>query len=142
MSAVTTVGRWRWTRSLLLLGLLFGVAAMHTALVPPSMGTDHAATTIHQAAEPPPAMTVGNQGSGHDTPHDTPGHPVGVHDLLHLCLAVLAAAFLLTALRAVLVALLPRRVLTVHVVSSLIVARPRPPPRTAVRLAQLCVLRT
>jgi hypothetical protein len=64
------------------------------------------------------------------------------HELLHLCLAVLAAAIAL-GLAAVVVTILTRR--DNHTAApcprEVVPVPPRPPPRTAVRLAQLCVLR-
>lgn len=68
------------------------------------------------------------------------GHSA-LHDLLHLCLAVLTGLLALAA--AALLAFLVRRAVGPHTVprSARPVAGPRAPPPISVRLAQLCVLR-
>ena len=66
---------------LLLCALALGVVAMHHVGMANAAGT----TAMHAMAEPGPQ---GETGSGE---HD-PGLPGGLHDVLHLCLAVLCAA--------------------------------------------------
>lgn len=151
--AVDAGGRRRWERALVVLALLLGVAAMH-AVVAPSMN-DHTAASAapaeHAGVAMSPDAMVG--GSGADAARNEPATPASgepavpaapmpmVHDLMHLCLAVLAAVALGVALIVFTIArgretntAAPRRTRSVTVAA-------RPPPRTAVRLAQLCVLR-
>ncbi|MET8849895.1 DUF6153 family protein [Amycolatopsis sp. NPDC004625] len=72
----------RVQRVLLLCALALGVVAMHHVGMADAAG----GTAIHAMADPgPPAATGSGSGSGD---HD----PGGLHDVLHLCLAVLCAA--------------------------------------------------
>lgn len=83
------------------------------------------------------AVEVVSAMEDHSAPHDPMS---ALHDLLHLCLAVLTGLLVLAA--AVLLALLLMRRLRPSAPGT---ARPvtgsRSPPPTSVRLAQLCVLR-
>ncbi len=78
---------------ILLCALAVGVVAMHHV----GMASAAGATAMHAMAAPGPQVpaTATEPGSGD---HD-PGLPDGLHDILHLCLAVLcaAAALLLAA---------------------------------------------
>jgi hypothetical protein len=136
--SVDPAGRWRWERLLLLVAVMLGVLAMHALVA--DAGTHCAdsptmAQTMAAGSHAGPAAShAGHAGCDH-------GVMPASHDLLHLCLVVLAVAVVL-GLGNVAAALVrrgnrsasgrPARVVTVQ---------PRPPPRTAVRLAQLCVLR-
>ncbi|GAA3057926.1 DUF6153 family protein [Actinokineospora globicatena] len=70
-----SIARW-----VLLSALLLGVVGMHHLTGEPGP-TDH---PVSHAAHMPPAEQ--------DTTGDAPHEPMSSHDLLHLCLAVLAAA--------------------------------------------------
>jgi hypothetical protein len=167
VSRVSVGGQAR--RVLLLGALILGVLSMHALVLAPPMHSgdarsaaatwvpavahDHAAGggliggEVGAQAAPmisgpatevaTPMHEVAHGGAGHG-----PGAPSGLHDLMHLCLAVLAGVVLVIA-----------AVLLVSVVASThrdgepdrpegTAGLARPPPRTAVRLAQLCVLRT
>lgn len=151
MKGMNAASEWRWERVLLLFAVLFAVVAMHAAVAPiapvgamPGMssGTELsvAAPGSHTMApatmEPVIATDAGQMGAGH-----MPGPMPMVHQMLHLCLAVLAAVIQLgLALGALLI--MARRLRTPSGRSPrAIIVAPRPPPRSAVRLAQLCVLR-
>ena len=84
---------------------------------------------------------VGGSATTSGGPADPAAPMPAAHNLMHLCLAVLAAAaavasimFMIMARSREMSAAAPRRTRPVTVAA-------RPPPRTAVRLAQLCVLR-
>jgi hypothetical protein len=143
--SVNPAGRWRWERLLLLVPLMLGVLTMHALVA--DAGTRCAdsptmAETMAVGSHVGPADShAGRTGSraGH-TGCDYGSMPAS-HDLLHLCLAVLAVAVVLGLGDAA--AALVRRG---HRSASgrpagVVTVQPRPPPRTAVRLAQLCVLR-
>ena len=145
---------------MLLLGaLILGVLAMHSFVVAPAahssapravaaswtatVAPDHAPDADMVSAAPVAATDamsleqedVGGDATGH-------GSSSGLHDLMHLCMAVLAGVVLV-----IVAALLVLAVSAVYRIlrtsQRAIVTRPaQPPPRTAVRLAQLCVLRT
>ena len=71
---------------LLLCALALGVVAMH------HVGMANAAdvTAMHATAAPGPPMVTSPPAAG--TGEHDPGMPGGLHDILHLCLAVLCAA--------------------------------------------------
>ncbi|MEV5714772.1 DUF6153 family protein [Amycolatopsis mediterranei] len=74
-------------RVLLLCALALGVVAMHHVGMANAAGTT-AMHAMSSDAGPQEATAPPETGSGH---HD-PGLPGGLHDVLHLCLAVLCAA--------------------------------------------------
>ena len=151
-------------RLVLLPAVLLGIVTMHalaidpaTALAP-AMAAAHAPSTEHSlmldsppaaAATPtsgtgtaPPAGVVSTGAMTTDGPAPGPMPPMSGHDLMHLCLAVLAALLVLLVglvrlgwahLRGSAVA--ADRLRTVHPTSR------RPPPGHAARQAELCVLR-
>ncbi|MCR3722895.1 MULTISPECIES: DUF6153 family protein [Prauserella salsuginis group] len=138
---------------LLTLCVLFGVVGMHALVTPPASpaAAGAASTTAgheiaghevagHRANEPRAAVTQEVQPQ---TEHAPPADHESQHDLLlHLCLAVLAAAGLIVpAARSVLGRVRPaapaRR--SPSPFGRMPVQRPPPVSR---RLAQLCVLRT
>lgn len=132
VDVVNVAGRWRWERVLLLIAVLLGVVTMHATVAPGPQDTTTPAMTH-------PAMAAVPETPGVEHPPDP--MPAS-HELLHLCLAVLAAAIAL-GLAAVAVTILTRR--DHHMADpwprEVVLVPPRPPPRTAIRLAQLCVLR-
>lgn len=136
---------------LLLAVLLLGVVAMHAGVAPAGAGhgpTDHGAGTDRAGTGMAVTVEAGHAGeaSAPVEPADataastTPMPMPALHELLHLCLAVLVAMILLGL---ALVAFLgfARGVAVRARVPEVVIVRPRSPPRTAVRLAQLCVLR-
>ena len=151
MQAVDDTGRWRWERVLLVLAALFGVGAMHSTV-----------GSVHEPAMSQPAAVASVDGQPismssavaslslveHTVPamaasSDMPGHgPMSMpHALMHLCLAFLSAGIVL-GLLAVAVAVLLGHGLTPSPTPVPVATRPsRPPRRSALRLAQLCVLR-
>lgn len=137
--SVDPAGRRQWERLLLLVAVMLGVVTMHALVT--GAGT-HCADlpTMAQTmtADPhagPAGLHAGPAGCEH-------GSTPASHDLLHLCLAVLAAAVVL-AFVAVAYAALARRGdrPASGRPTGVVIVQPRAPPRTAVRLAQLCVLR-
>jgi hypothetical protein len=112
--------------------VILGVVTMHASMTP---GPQDTAT---------PAMTATAMASLPEMPgvEHSPDPMPASHELLHLCLAVLAAAIAL-GLTAVAVTILTRRdhYTAAPCPREVVLVPPRPPPRTAVRLAQLCVLR-
>ncbi|GAY10972.1 hypothetical protein [Pseudonocardia sp. N23] len=180
-----TLQRRDWQQALLVLSLILGVVAMHSAV---ACGADagHAQNAAIQGAAGPPMRMVGLDGPAavtadanavtatgsasasadsrggqqaaatavlvvpatsdmHATDLAGPAGPAGghsvLHDLLHLCLAVLT--ILLALAGAVLLAVVVARATrpdTIHR-GGRPAAGPRAPPPTSVRLAQLCVLR-
>lgn len=139
----------QWQRMLLMLTLIFGVVAMH-GLVSASHGSDATEHSAGHAVGPRPAMSLPMVVPDDDVmsavsavahaSDQQPSPPAMLHDLLHLCLAVLAGIA-----AAVLVTLSLGRAARPDSPPALswwsAGAPSRPPPRTAVRLAQLCVLR-
>lgn len=145
----------------MVLALLLGVVAMHAMVAPM---TDDRAASISPADHTGPAFVsvaplpmisqgamVGGSSAGVARPESAtlssggPSDPAApmpmAHDIMHLCLAVLAAVVALGVAMIVLIvgarersSAAPRRTRSVTFAA-------RPPPRTAVRLAQLCVLR-
>ena len=136
-------GRRRWERLFLLFAAVVGVALMHSFAAPMPVGGETTTSEPMTAQMTVDAGTGGPVMHGHgDAGDEQAPMPMPMsHELGHLCLAVLSAALLLAL--AVAVALLARRVPDglrrpdVRAGSGW----PRPPPRTAVRLAQLCVMR-
>lgn len=147
-------GRWRWERVLLVLAALFGVVAMHATVGPapePATPTAAAVASVGEHLVAPaasssavalssfvdyaaPAIAASSEMPGHD-PMSMP------HALMHLCLAILSAGIVL-GLLAVAVAILLGRELAPSRTPVRLASRPsRPPRRSALRLAQLCVLR-
>jgi hypothetical protein len=150
-------------RLVLLPAVLLGIVTMHalaigppTALAP-AMAATHAPSAEHSRMldSPPAADATPTSGTGTatlagvvstgamatDDPAPGPMPPMSGHDLMHLCLAVLAALLVLLVglvrlewahLRGSAVA---DRLRTVHPTSR------RPPPGHAARQAELCVLR-
>jgi ABC-type Fe3+ transport system permease subunit len=123
----------QWARVFLLVAVLLGVLAMHATVAPVGEGPC-AARTVHAHGGEPTTAPVGH------SEHNDCDRSSGAHHLLHLCLAVMAAVLLLGLAFAVAISI--RRhdsggQTPIQVVRTLA----RPPPRTAVRLAQLCVLR-
>jgi hypothetical protein len=76
---------------LLLCALALGVVAMHHVGMANAAGTT-AMHAMSSDAGPQEATAPPETGSGHPDPHHDPGLPGGLHDVLHLCLAVLCAA--------------------------------------------------
>lgn len=139
----------RWERLLLLFAAVVGVALMHSFVAPMPVGGETGASepmTTTMTAPMATPMTVDPATGGpiihsHGDFGDEHVPMPMSHGLGHLCVAILGAALLLAM--AVAVALQTRR-------GSDSLRRPdvgagpdwpRPPPRTAVRLAQLCVMR-
>ncbi len=147
-------GSWRWGRVLLLLAALFGIVAMHSTVGP-----------MHEPAMPASAgvasieVQLGARITASSVVHalwlvehavpavaassDMPGHgPMSMpHALMHLCLAILSAGIVLGLLAVALVILL-RPELAPSPAALPVATRPsRPPRRSALRLAELCVLR-
>ena len=145
MGAVRLV---RWQRGLLLLAVVLGVVSMHSTVVSHLGGGPHPALarmsspamsaepmSVAPAEAPPSAATA-------SPAHAGDGHPgSGLHDLLHLCLAVLTGLIVAVALTLfAIVAARAARSAPTEVGRS--ATGPRaPPPPTSVRLARLCVLR-
>jgi hypothetical protein len=134
-------GRRRWERLLLLFAAVVGVALMHSFAAPMPVGGATATSepmvaqlTVDASTGAPIIHSHGDLGDEHVP------MPMS-HDLGHLCVAILGAAVLLAL--AVAVTFLARR--GSDSLPRLVVGtRPewaRPPPPTAVRLAQLCVMR-
>lgn len=121
-----------WERLLLVAALVVGVLAMHATPVlcpgDPAGSTAPAAVTHDHAATVP----VAEQDRGADC---------GAHHALAACLAILGGGILMVALRLLLrqvsLAAAPGR----RAVSAVASSDARPPPRTSLRLAQLCVSR-
>ncbi|WP_246393315.1 hypothetical protein [Pseudonocardia pini] len=162
--------RREWCRLLLMLSLIVGVVTMHSTVACHAAGDATVGSHVSQASAPTAggpqyAATVEAMPSDMSHPvgiesvglavsaalsveivsavehRSSPHEPMSaLHDLLHLCLAVLTGLLVLVA--AVLLALLLMRRLRPSAPAS---ARPvsglRSPPPTSVRLAQLCVLR-
>ncbi|GAA2877527.1 hypothetical protein GCM10010472_39100 [Pseudonocardia halophobica] len=113
------------------------MAAVDAHAADSSLG--HPMTTASTAAGAGVAPVM--RGADSTVGTDRPGQHSALHDLLHLCLAVLTAliAFAAAALLALLVGRATRR--HASTTGGRPVAGPRAPPPTSVRLAQLCVLR-
>ncbi|GAY10979.1 hypothetical protein TOK_5464 [Pseudonocardia sp. N23] len=134
-----------------MLALLLGVAAMHSLAVP--IGADHAMPPATATTSPHPdggsipgPLVTGSRAAGPAAGTAaveiaTAQPATAVEQIMHLCLAMLTALIIL-GLWAVTYLLAtgyatargPRPL-------AMVVTRPRAPPPTAVRLAQLCVLR-
>jgi hypothetical protein len=123
---------------LLLCALAVGVVAMHHV----GMATAAGGTTMHAMSAPGPQVVTAppETGSGE---HD-PGMPGGLHDILHLCLAVLCSAgALLLAVAAFLGVSWFTTTFSRAVRSRGSPSRGRPPDRAGRDiLTSLCVLRT
>jgi hypothetical protein len=134
-SRVEPGGRRRWERLLLLFAAVVGVALMHSLAAPMPVGGEMAAQMTADAT------TDGTIIHSHGDPGDEHVPTPMSHQLGHLCVAILGAALLLAL--AVAVAWLTRRGSDSPRRSDVGTSPewPRPPPRTAVRLAQLCVMR-
>lgn len=137
----------RW---LLVLALIAGLLSMHALVIAGHDGNVGLGATAHDTAAEPTAgplmaaqqlpadpLMLGQQAQlGHRTPA---GPPDTDHGLLHLCLAVLAAIAVLLLGLAWLTT--PEATLSRLRLHGPDAAPARPPPRSAVRLALLCVLR-
>lgn len=161
-----TGGRRQVANALLLLSLVLGVLGMHALVLlpaapgvgghvaapaaPPIAATsDPSAGSAHPMGGPEHgAMPDGSSAAAVGQPSDRSGHATGhgstppsLHHVLHLCLAILTALFLLVAIApATWSTVRPDRHATP--LSGLVRRAPRcRPPPTSVRLAQLCVLR-
>ena len=141
-SRVEPSGRRRWERLLLLFAAVVGVALMHSLAAPMPVGGEMATSEPMAAQMTADATTDGTIIDSHGDPagHGHVPTPMS-HQLGHLCVAILGAALLLAL--AVAVAWLTRRGSDSPRRSDVGTSPewPRPPPRTAVRLAQLCVMR-
>jgi hypothetical protein len=131
-----------WRQLLVVLALIAGVLGMH-ALVVAGHDAQTGVATHHATAEPATGpIAVAHMAADALMPAQsgTPAGPTDVaHGLLHLCLAVLAAiALLLLGLFSLAT---PAAVAGRLVLRGPAPAPARPPPRSAVRLALLCVLR-
>jgi hypothetical protein len=164
MSFMDATGRWSWRQVLLLLAVVLGVVIMHAPLAgsdvpaadePVSVGpmsttdqeppgvVDHAAAAVMTAGSAFASLVDGDVGGTHDmAAGDHDSMPAGaLHDLMHLCLAVLAGLVVL-GLAGFLAFLLYEPARSAAAVRSApVIVPPGPPPRMAVRLAHLCVLR-
>jgi hypothetical protein len=149
LAIVHTGGRGtaRW---LLILTVAAGLIGMHhlVAHTPDLHGpgmSSPATAAADQAIGPPTSMDAATPAvapaSGMETVAAAPEPGTAAMDMLmHLCLAVLAGLLVLGPLL-VAFATLFRRFRAANVPRAVVIAWPRAPPRTAVRLAQLCVLR-
>ncbi len=142
-------------RVLLVLSLIVGVVAMHstTACHDATGHARNAAVHVDDSAHSAPSPAARSAMDG-EMPAAGPAPAAGVagerepagqhsalHDLLHLCLAVVAALLVLagTALLTLLAGSAARRAGDPR--GGRPGTGPRAPPPTSVRLAQLCVLR-
>jgi hypothetical protein len=149
---------------MLLLAVLLGIVTMHalavgpaTALAP-SMAAPHAPSTEHSlvldsplSALMPPTSGMGTATAASPasmgamaTDDHAPGPmpPMSGHDLMHLCLAVLAALLVLLVGRILLGRpRFPGSVVTADRLRQVHPTPRRPPPGHAARQAELCVLR-
>jgi hypothetical protein len=151
VQAVDDTGRWRWERALLVLAALFGVVAMHSTVG----AISESATPMPAAVAPvdahlvaPDALSSAVAFVEHAVPamaasSEMPGHgPMSMpHTLMHLCLAILAAAIVLGLLAVAVAVLLGQQVSPPRTPTPVATRPSRPPRRSALRLAQLCVLR-
>ena len=131
-----------WRQLLVMLALIAGVLGMH-ALVVDGHDMQNGVAAHHATAEPatgPIAVAQMDADALMPAQSGTPAGPMDVaHGLLHLCLAVLAAiALLLLGLFSVAT---PAAVAARLLLRGPAPSPARPPPRSAVRLALLCVLR-
>ncbi|MGQ0482077.1 MAG: DUF6153 family protein [Pseudonocardia sp.] len=129
-----------WQRALLVVAVMLGVAAMHTTVAPagadPCAGSGALRAGTHAGVHPHGSAGVHLPGSGDC-------HPL--HQLLHLCLAVLAAGALLLGLNRVTWSSAEAGRLAGAGAGGTAPARPRAPPTVpdnGERLARLCVSRT
>jgi hypothetical protein len=140
------IGRW-----LLVFAVAAGLVGMHHLLAheadaPTGAGT-MAASLAHGMPSRSAAVTEPTRAHGHPDPDvdgaallaPSPGPDHAMDMLTHLCLAVLAGLILLALAAAAVLTCSQHPGPTAP--CSLVSTRPRSPPRTAVRLAQLCVLR-
>jgi hypothetical protein len=156
---VFVIRRAGWHRLLLMLSLVLGVVIMHStvagrsaalpvvssaATTEPGAGdpTGHSSPAVHSLLGGPregalDAAAMVAPTSRHGSSHDPMS---ALHDLLHLCLAVLTALVVLTAVVRALGAVRRLRPTPTNSAGRPAVG-PRAPPSTSVRLAQLCVLR-
>lgn len=142
-----SAGRWRWQRGLVVLALLLGVVAMHSLVMPMGVDQNMSPAVVTAGAHPGggsvpgPVVTGPRSIVGAAVEIATASPATAVEQMMHLCLAVLTALIML-GLWAI----------TYLVVTGCTAGRgpclpavtamwPRAPPPTAVRLAQLCVLR-
>lgn len=140
-------------RALAVAALVLGLVAMHHLVRSDDDGSaihqsHSAATTVAMerpgaAAHGPVPATAGHDASGRSgTGDDAP--PAAVHDLVHLCLAVLTTALLIPAVR-LLSARRPsptRRRNSAPTTDGRAPKRPPPRPAGSTLLVSLCVLRT
>ena len=153
---VSVSRRREWERVLVVLALILGVVAMHALVMP--MGDDEAmpaAISAGAAAGPGPAAASTAIGIHMATVTVAGASPIGIagvssslpntppdgHARMHLCLAVLAALVVLGLCALAYLVLLRRARIPAVPPMPVLTRWPRPPPRTAIRLAQLCVLR-
>lgn len=165
VGAVNGADRRGWRQVLLLLAVILGVVIMHAPLaapeasagaglmsVEPMPATNHdlSAAVEHPAATGPALVTTFASLTNADITVDLHNIAAGshdsmpmsaVHDLMHLCLAVLAGLAMLALVGFVAFLLGRPARLAAAVLPAPVIVPPRPPPRTAIRLAQLCVLR-
>jgi hypothetical protein len=132
-----------WRQLLVMLALIAGVLGMHALVVDGHDMQNGVAAHHHATAEPATGpVAVAHMAADALMPAQsgTPAGPMDVaHGLLHLCLAVLAAiALLLLGLFSVAT---PAAAAARLLLRGPAPSPARPPPRSAVRLALLCVLR-
>lgn len=161
MGLVQTRGRVaRW---MLVLAVAVGLVGMHHLLAhdpdAPAGGAALAESMTYGMPSGTAAMTAAMTAAGPVAPVSTrtrphlvsdadratvmmpsPGHDLAMGMLMHLCLAVLGGLIVL-GLAAVAVTIRVRQRLGPTRFCGVVTVRPRSPPRIAVRLAQLCVLR-
>jgi hypothetical protein len=154
VKVVHDTGRWRWERVLLVLAALFGVVAMHStvgSMDGPAMPVPAAGASVEGRLVAPigmssagASMSLGDHAvSVLAASSDTPGHgPMSMpHALMHLCLAILSAGIVLGLLAVAIMILLGREFTPSSAPVPVATCPSRPPRRSALRLAQLCVLR-
>jgi hypothetical protein len=145
-----------WQRALLVVAVMLGVAAMHTTVAPagadPCAGSGALRAGTHAGVHPHGSAGVHPHGSAGVHPHGSAGvhlpgsgdcHPL--HQLLHLCLAVLAAGALLLGLNRVTWSSAEAGRRAGAGAGGTAPAHPRAPPTVpdnGERLARLCVSRT
>jgi hypothetical protein len=135
---MTTKRLGKLQQVLLLCALAVGVVAMHHV----GMANAASVTTMHAMSEAGPQVAAPQPAAGSGE-HD-PGMPDGLHDILHLCLAVLCAA---AALLLTVVVFLSTSWFTARYARATTLRGPpvrgRPPDRGGRSiLTSLCVLRT
>jgi len=131
---MTATAPLRWERLLLVAALVVGVLSMHATPVPCDAPAAHPTRMI--------SLDAPGADAGHTpTAHGSGSEGCGGHHILAMCLAILITAVLLITVRT-----MWRRVAAVAAGGGraplrAAVACRAPPPRTAVRLAHLCVSR-